>query len=120
MQQLCRITGLEKAFGRNRVLRSLNLDLHGGEVTVLMGANGAGKSTLVKILSGVYTRDGGEVMLDGKPFEPKTPADAIRGGVVTVHQHVNDGVIPDLDVASAGVLGSKGLPSSMTSPPSRV
>lgn len=99
-EPLCRIDGLEKAFGHNRVLRKLGLDLNGGEVTALMGANGAGKSTLVKILSGVYRRDGGSVTLAGQPFTADTPADAMRQGVVTVHQHINDGVIPDLDVAS--------------------
>ncbi len=99
-EPLCRIEGLEKAFGHNRVLRNLSLTLNGGEVTALMGANGAGKSTLVKILSGVHRRDGGSVTLAGKPFTAEAPADAMRHGVVTVHQHINDGVIPDLDVAS--------------------
>ena len=97
---LCRISGLEKAFGENRVLRGLSLDLPAGAVTVLMGANGAGKSTLVKILSGVYARDGGTITLAGAVFAPAGPSDAIRRGIVTVHQSINDGVIPDLDVAS--------------------
>lgn len=96
----CHISGLGKSFGRNMVLRGLSLDLNGGEVTALMGANGAGKSTLVKILSGVHRNDSGVIELKGKPFAPQSPADAMRNGVVTVHQHINDGVIPDLDVAS--------------------
>ncbi len=99
-RSLCQIEGLEKAFGDNRVLRGLSLDLNGGEVTALMGANGAGKSTLVKILSGVHSRDGGTIRLAGRNFAPDSPANAIRQGVVTVHQSINDGVIPDLDVAS--------------------
>jgi simple sugar transport system ATP-binding protein len=65
-----------------------------------MGANGAGKSTLVRILSGVYTRDAGTITLAGAAFEPATPAEAIRVGVVTVHQNINDGVVADLDVAT--------------------
>ncbi len=97
---LCRISGLEKAFGENRVLRGLDLDLPEGTVTALMGANGAGKSTLVKILSGVHERDGGTILLKGAEFSPAGPSDAIRKGIVTVHQSINDGVIPDLDVAS--------------------
>lgn len=96
----CRISGIDKAFGENRVLRKLSLDLPAGTVTALMGANGAGKSTLVRILSGVHARDGGTITLMGAPFAPETPAQALRAGVVTVHQNINDGVIPDLDVAS--------------------
>ena len=71
-----------------------------GQVTVLMGANGAGKSTLVKILCGVHAADAGEISLFDAPFAPSSPADAFEKGVVTVHQSINDGVIPDLDVAS--------------------
>ena len=96
----CRISGIDKAFGENRVLRKLSLDLPAGTVTALMGANGAGKSTLVKILSGVHARDAGTITLMGEPFAPTSPSRAIRAGVVTVHQNINDGVIPDLDVAS--------------------
>ena len=64
-----------------------------------MGANGAGKSTLVKILW-VHQSDGGSINLFGKLFRPKKPVDAFNEGVVTVHQSINDGVVPDLDVAS--------------------
>ncbi len=96
----CRISNVDKAFGENRVLRKLSLDLPAGRVTALMGANGAGKSTLVKILSGVHASDHGSITLLDRPFAPATPSQAIRAGVVTVHQNINDGVIPDLDVAS--------------------
>lgn len=95
-----RITGLQKAFGPIPVLRGVDLTLKSGAVTVLMGANGAGKSTLVKIVSGVYARDGGTMTLAGEAFEPATPAEAMRAGVVTVHQNINDGVVADLDVAT--------------------
>ncbi len=94
------ITGLTRSFARNRVLRGVNLTLPAGQVTVLMGANGAGKSTLVKILCGVQRRDSGVITLDGQAFDPPDPAAALRAGVVTVHQNINDGVAPDLDVAS--------------------
>jgi len=99
-EPLCRIERLEKHFGQNRVLRGLDLDLPEGQVTALMGANGAGKSTLVKILSGVHRRSGGVITVRGRPFDPAGPADAIRQGIVTVHQSIDEGVIPDLDVAS--------------------
>lgn len=101
MSQLaCRISGIEKAFGPNRVLRGIDLTLAGGQITVLMGANGAGKSTLVKILCGVHQADAGQIELFGKDYAPASPSDAIDAGIVTVHQSINDGVIPDLDVAS--------------------
>ena len=95
-----RIAGLRKSFGSIQVLGGVGLALHSGEVTILMGANGAGKSTLVKVVSGVYGLDAGTMTLEGKPFDPQTPAEAIRAGVVTVHQNINDGVVAALDVAT--------------------
>jgi simple sugar transport system ATP-binding protein len=96
----CKLSGLEKSFGRNHVLRGIDLELRAGQVTALMGANGAGKSTLVKVLCGYHFADAGEIELDGKLFNPVDAADAISKGVVTVHQSIDDGVIPDLDVAT--------------------
>jgi simple sugar transport system ATP-binding protein len=96
----CQISGIVKSFGPNKVLREVDLDLPAGSVTVLMGANGAGKSTLVKILCGVQQADAGSMKLFGRSFKPDSPAEAFQSGVVTVHQSINDGVIPDLDVAS--------------------
>lgn len=95
-----RIAGLRKTFGPITVLGGVDLTLKAGAVTVLMGANGAGKSTLVKVVSGVYVRDAGTMTLAGQPFTPDTPAAAMRAGVVTVHQNINDGVVADLDVAT--------------------
>ena len=99
-QAVFRIEGVRKSFGPVTVLQGVDLDLKAGAVTVLMGANGAGKSTLVRILSGVYTKDAGAITLAGATFEPTTPAEAIRAGVVTVHQNINDGVVADLDIAT--------------------
>lgn len=109
---LCTIRGIEKAFGPNRVLRDIALDLPQGQVTVLMGANGAGKSTLVKILCGVHAADAGSIALFGEPYDPASPADAFDKGVVTVHQSIDDGVIPDLDVASNLLIDRLTEPSS--------
>lgn len=106
------ISGIEKAFGTNRVLRGVDLTLAPGTVTVLMGANGAGKSTLVKIMCGVYSADAGQMLLDGAPFSPSVPSEALRSGVVTVHQSINDGVIADLDVASNLMLDRLAEPGS--------
>jgi simple sugar transport system ATP-binding protein len=107
------VSRLGKSFGRNHVLRGIDLALQAGTVTVLMGANGAGKSTLVKILSGFHQADAGEMRLANAPFAPRDAADAIREGIVTVHQSIDDGVIPDLDVASNLLLDrlvAKGAP----------
>lgn len=95
-----KVAGLHKSFGKNRVLRGLDLELYPGTVTVLMGANGAGKSTLVKVICGHYSLDQGDMELEGKAYSPQDAADAIAQGVVTVHQSIDDGVIPDLDVAN--------------------
>ena len=95
-----RIQGIRKSFGSVRVLDGVDLSIPSGKVTVLMGANGAGKSTLVRIISGVYFADDGDIELEGARFEPQTPAEALRAGVVTVHQNINDGVVADLDVAT--------------------
>lgn len=94
------IRNIAKSFGTNTVLEGIEFSLAPGEVTVLMGANGAGKSTLVKIICGVYQADGGDMHLAGQPYHPKNAAQAIAEGVVTVHQNIDDGVIPDLDVAN--------------------
>ncbi|MGF6174630.1 sugar ABC transporter ATP-binding protein [Ensifer sp. 4252] len=99
-QAVFRIEGVRKSFGPIPVLKGVDLELRKGAVTVLMGANGAGKSTLVRILSGVYVSDAGDMRLSDLPFAPATPAEAIRAGVVTVHQNINDGVVADLDVAT--------------------
>lgn len=95
-----RIEKLRKSFGSIQVLDGIDLELRAGTVTILMGANGAGKSTLVRIISGVYARTSGTISLDSKEFSPASPAEAIRAGVVTVHQNINDGVVADLDVAT--------------------
>ena len=58
--------GIDKSFGTNQVLKNAGFLLRDGEVHALMGENGAGKSTLMKILTGVYTRDAGTVIVDGK------------------------------------------------------
>ncbi len=94
------VTDLVKSFGKNRVLRGIDLSLDYGSVTVLMGANGAGKSTLVKVICGYHAADEGSLALAGQAFSPVNASDAIDKGVVTVHQSIDDGVIPDLDVAN--------------------
>ena len=68
--------GINKSFGTNQVLKDAGFLLKDGEVHALMGENGAGKSTLMKILTGVYTRDAGKVLVDGQEVVYKSPQEA--------------------------------------------
>ena len=99
-KNVCKLRGINKSFGSNDVLRGIDLDLFAGETVVLMGANGAGKSTLVKLICGYHHLDSGSMELNGQSYRPLDPADAISCGVVTVHQSIDDGVVPDLDIAT--------------------
>jgi ABC-type sugar transport system ATPase subunit len=83
----CRAIG--KRFGSTQALRGVSLALERGEIRGLIGENGAGKSTLTKILSGVHPPDDGAILMDGMPLSSWSPDDALRAGIVTVHQDVN-------------------------------
>ena len=86
-----------------KALDDVSFSLRRGEVHVLLGENGAGKSTLVKVLSGVYKRNSGEVYVDGKAVEFRTTKEAQEAGVNIVHQELN--LIPYLSVAENIFLG---------------
>ncbi|BAL81788.1 putative ABC transporter ATP-binding protein [Selenomonas ruminantium subsp. lactilytica TAM6421] len=88
-QALLEMRHITKEFPGVRALSNVDFTLHAGEIHSLMGENGAGKSTLVKVLTGVYPRDGGTVFLNGKAINPKTPKDAQDTGISTVYQEVN-------------------------------
>ncbi|MBK6872437.1 MAG: sugar ABC transporter ATP-binding protein [Kineosporiaceae bacterium] len=92
-----------KSFGTVRALRGASFQAHPGEVTALVGDNGAGKSTLIKVLSGVYSPDEGEVLVDGKPVNISSPQAASALGIETVYQDL--ALAPDLDAASNVFLG---------------
>jgi len=89
--------GLTRRFTGVLALSGVDFRLRAGEVHALMGQNGAGKSTLVKVLTGVYPADRGELLLDGTPVRPTSPAAAQRLGISTVYQEVN--LCPNLSVA---------------------
>lgn len=95
---------LARSFGSTRALADLTLEIDAGEIVALMGANGAGKSTFVKIVSGVLAADAGRVAFKGRPYAPRTPAEAAAAGVVTVHQSTDLVGIPGLSVADALLL----------------
>ncbi|MBL8929062.1 MAG: sugar ABC transporter ATP-binding protein [Kineosporiaceae bacterium] len=92
-----------KSFGTVRALRGASFQAYPGEVTALVGDNGAGKSTLIKVLSGVYSPDEGEVLVDGRPVSIPTPQAASALGIETVYQDL--ALAPDLDAASNVFLG---------------
>ncbi|MCJ8335753.1 MAG: ATP-binding cassette domain-containing protein, partial [Epibacterium sp.] len=111
--EVLKISDLHKSFGPNEVLRGIDLKLHPGSITVLMGANGAGKSTLVKVICGHHHADAGQMTLGGVPFEPRDASEAIAGGVMTVHQTIDDGIIPALDVANNLMLDRLARPGAL-------
>jgi len=77
---------IKKNFAAVQALRGVNLELHNNEVLGLVGDNAAGKSTLMKVLSGAYIPDGGEILLDGKKATFANPMDARRKGIEMVYQ----------------------------------
>ncbi|OQD55137.1 sugar ABC transporter ATP-binding protein [Streptomyces phaeoluteigriseus] len=97
------VRGLSKTFPGVRALDDLDLTLHAGEVHALIGENGAGKSTLIKLLTGVYRPDAGEIALHGRPVSFATPLEAQKAGISTIYQEVN--LIPLLSVARNLFLG---------------
>jgi simple sugar transport system ATP-binding protein len=92
-----------KSFGTVRALRGVSFEAYPGEVTALVGDNGAGKSTLIKVLSGVFAPDSGEVLVDGKRVTISDPQAAAALGIETVYQDL--ALAPDLDAAANVFLG---------------
>ena len=88
-QALLEMRQIDKVFPGVKALSKVDFTLRAGEIHSLMGENGAGKSTLVKVLTGVYQRDGGTIRLNGKEISPRTPKEAQECGISTVYQEVN-------------------------------
>lgn len=86
MQPLVEMRNMSISFGGIHAVDDASVDLHPGEVVGLLGHNGAGKSTLIKILSGAYQRDNGEIHIDGKPATINNPRDAKGYGIETIYQ----------------------------------
>jgi simple sugar transport system ATP-binding protein len=102
-QPVLTLKGITKQFVGVKALDGVDFDVRPGEVHALMGENGAGKSTLIKVMTGVYTPDGGVIEIGGKPISPRSPDDAVKHGISTVYQEVN--LVPNLSVAENICLG---------------
>ncbi|MBP1850073.1 galactofuranose ABC transporter, ATP-binding protein YtfR [Rhizobium halophytocola] len=94
---------ITKSFPGAKALDNVDFSLRRGEIHALLGENGAGKSTLVKCLTGAYHRDTGQILLDGRPIDPRDTHDAQTLGIGTVYQEVN--LLANLSVAENLYLG---------------
>jgi len=102
-EPLLTMQGISKAFPGVVALSDASLTVGRGEVHALVGQNGAGKSTLMKILSGAYRRDRGEIVFDGQPIDFRSPQQAQAGGVNTIYQEIN--LVPYRSVAENIFMG---------------
>ena len=100
---ILKMTNIIKEFPGVKALDGVNLELYEGKVMALMGENGAGKSTLMKILSGVYKKDGGQIFYNGVEEDIKGPKDATKKGIAIIHQELN--LIKDLSIGENIFLG---------------
>ncbi|GGK98185.1 sugar ABC transporter ATP-binding protein [Mangrovihabitans endophyticus] len=100
---LLEVVNVSKVFPGVRALDDVSFTLQPGEVHALVGENGAGKSTLIKVLTGVYQPDGGELRYCDEPVSFATPMDAQRSGISTIYQEVN--LVPLMSVAHNLFLG---------------
>jgi ribose transport system ATP-binding protein len=96
---------IDKSFSRVKVLSDVDFELKRGEVHCLLGENGAGKSTLVKILMGVYRKDAGRIVIDGKDIELRDAEDARSAGISMVFQELS--LVPQLSIAENIFLNSE-------------
>lgn len=103
MKTVVEMRGIEKRFPGVHALKNVHFDLTEGEVHALMGENGAGKSTLMKILSGVYTKDSGEMFVNGTAAAPDGPRAAQDLGIGIIHQELS--LMNDLTVAQNIFIG---------------
>jgi len=100
---LLRLRNVFKSFGAVQALKGVDLDIPAGQVTALVGDNGAGKSTLIKIVSGIYSADEGELFWQGEPVHIRTPKVAAELGIQTVYQDL--ALCDNLDIVANMFLG---------------
>jgi simple sugar transport system ATP-binding protein len=102
---LVEVRSVSKYFGNVNALEDVSLAVHAGEVTCVLGDNGAGKSTLIKILSGVFTPDTGEFLIEGQPVVMSGPREARAHGISTVFQDL--ATVPLMSIWRNFFLGSE-------------
>ena len=102
---MLRLSGIRKSFGGVHALKGVDFELRRGEIHALLGENGAGKSTLIKILTGVYRPDGGEILLKGQSVTINGPIDARSKGIAAIYQELS--LIDSLTVAENIFLGNE-------------
>jgi monosaccharide-transporting ATPase len=94
---------IAKSFPGVKALKGVSLQIRQGEVHALMGENGAGKSTLIKILTGIYTKDSGDITFESKAISPSTSLQAQHLGISTIYQELN--LVPYLSICENIFLG---------------
>ena len=99
MNPIVEVQQISKSFGATQALRGVSLSFFSGEIFALVGANGAGKSTLIKIICGYYEDYEGEIRIDGQRVRFHSPQDSFRQGIRTVHQIIDQGVVPTMSIA---------------------
>lgn len=102
---------ITKTFFSNKALDNVSFQAYPGEILALLGQNGAGKSTLMKILSGVYKKDEGEILIDGKKVSLGSAEESKKNGIGIVYQELS--VVPHLTVAENIALGNEPVKNSM-------
>jgi len=100
---LLRTEGICKQFNGIKVLKNVDLEVYEGEVHALMGENGAGKSTIIKIITGVYTKDDGQLYMDGQPIEIHNRQDSANAGISVIYQELS--LLPALSVTENIFMG---------------
>ena len=104
-EKILEMKHINKSFFGNQVLTDIQFDVYKGEVHCLLGENGAGKSTLMKILSGAYTCESGEIIIDGQPLVNNSPSKSIQSGISVVYQELN--MMPDLPIYENVFIGKE-------------
>lgn len=105
MTSILELRHIGKVFPGVRALDDINFEVRAGEIHALLGENGAGKSTLIKIMSGIYQPDSGEILLNGQPIQINNAAQAQAQGIAAIYQEPL--VFPDLSVAENIFIGHR-------------